>query len=37
MNNLLDYHTPALEVVELDTENPILTASGENSIPDFGE
>lgn len=31
------YETPALEVVELEIENAILSASGEDSIPDFGE
>ena len=36
MNNL-NYVAPALEVVELEIENAILTASGEDSIPEFGE
>lgn len=31
------YETPALEVVELEIETAILTASGEDSIPEFGE
>jgi hypothetical protein len=31
------YVAPALEVVELEIENAILTASGEDSIPGFGE
>jgi hypothetical protein len=33
----LNYVAPALEVVELEIENAILTASGEDSIPEFGE
>ena len=32
-----NYVSPALEVVELEIENAILTASGEDSIPEFGE
>ena len=32
-----NYVAPALEVVELEIENAILSASGENSIPEFGE
>lgn len=35
--NKTNYVTPELEVVELEIESAILTASGENSIPDFGE
>lgn len=35
--NKTNYTTPSLEVVELEIESAILTASGENSIPDFGE
>lgn len=31
------YAAPALEVVELEIENAILSASGEDSIPEFGE
>lgn len=31
------YESPALEVVELEIENAILTASAEDSIPGFGE
>ena len=31
------YETPTIEVVEIETENAILSASGENSIPEFGE
>lgn len=31
------YEAPALEVVEIELENVILTASGEDSIPEFGE
>lgn len=37
MNKNLNYLAPALEVVELEIENAILTASGENSIPELGE
>lgn len=37
MNNNSNYLAPALEVVELEIENAILTASGEDSIPEFGE
>ena len=29
--------SPAIEVVEFEAENAILAASGENSIPEFGE
>ena len=36
MNNL-NYVAPAVETVELEIENAILTASGEDSIPGFGE
>jgi hypothetical protein len=36
MNNL-NYVAPTIEVVELEIENAILTASGEDSIPGFGE
>ena len=36
MNNKI-YDTPAIEVVELEVENVIMTASGEDSILDFGE
>jgi len=36
MNNF-NYVAPAAEVVELELENAILTASGEDSIPGFGE
>ena len=31
------YESPALEVLELEIENAILTVSGENSYPGFGE
>ena len=31
------YSAPAIEVVELEVENVIMTASGEDSILDFGE
>jgi hypothetical protein len=37
MSNTLNYVSPALEVVEIELENAILTASGEDSIPEFGE
>ncbi len=36
MNNL-NYVTPTIEVVEIEIENAILVASGEDSIPEFGE
>ena len=32
-----NYVAPALEVVDLEIENALLTASGEDSIPEFGE
>lgn len=32
-----NYIAPAIETVELEVENPILIASGEDSIPEFGE
>lgn len=32
-----NYTAPVIEIVEIDIENAILTASGEDSIPDFGE
>ncbi len=35
--NKSNYIAPAIEVVELETENAILSASGEDSIPDIGE
>lgn len=35
--NKSNYAAPALEVVELEIENAILSASGEDSIPEFGE
>ena len=31
------YATPVMEVLEIEVESAILTASGENSIPHFGE
>ena len=37
MMDKFNYITPAAEVVELELENAILTASGEDSIPGFGE
>lgn len=36
MNNT-NYIAPTIEVVELELENPILTASGEDSFPGIGE
>ena len=35
MKNTNNYEAPALEVVELEIENAILTASGEFSVPEF--
>lgn len=35
--NKLNYVAPIVEVVELEIENAILAASGEDSIPEFGE
>ena len=35
--NKLNYTAPTIEVVEIEIENAILTASGEDSIPEFGE
>lgn len=37
MNKQINYESPALEVIELEVENAILAASGENSFPGFGE
>lgn len=37
MRQTINYEAPALEVVELEIENAILSASGEFSIPGFGE
>lgn len=37
MDNKTIYLAPTLEVVEIEIENAILTASGEGSIPEFGE
>lgn len=37
MNNRTNYEVPTLEVVELELEAPILGASTEDSIPEFGE
>ena len=31
------YVTPVMEVLKIEVESAILTASGENSIPHFGE
>lgn len=31
------YESPAIEVLDLEIENAILTVSGENSYPGFGE
>lgn len=36
MNNL-NYVAPTIEVIEMEIENAILSASGEDSIPEFGE
>ena len=36
MNNKI-YETPAIEVLELEVESAIMTASGEDSVLDFGE
>ena len=33
----LAYIAPTMEIIDLEIENPILTASGEDAIPDFGE
>lgn len=35
--NKSNYVAPTIEVVVLEIENAILTASGEDSIPGFGE
>lgn len=35
--NKINYVAPAIEVIELELENAILAASGEDSIPEFGE
>lgn len=32
-----NYTAPVIETVEIDIENAILTASGEDSVIDFGE
>lgn len=32
-----NYTAPVIEIVEIDIENAILTASGEDSVIDFGE
>ena len=32
-----NYQTPTIEVLELEVESAIMTASGEDSILDFGE
>jgi hypothetical protein len=37
MKNMNNYETPTIEVVEVEIENAILSASGEDSIPGFGE
>ena len=37
MMQKFNYVSPSLEVVVLEIENAILTASGEDSIPEFGE
>ena len=35
--NEKNYVAPAVEVIDLELETPVLTASGEDSIPGFGE
>jgi len=37
MNDVKNYESPALEVMEIETECAILTASGEYSNPVDGE
>ena len=37
MNRENNYLTPSVEMIELQIENPILVASGEDSCIDFGE
>lgn len=37
MEQIKSYVAPTVEVVELVIENAILSASGENSVLDFGE
>ena len=32
-----NYFAPSVEIVEIEVESAILTASGENSFPGFGE
>lgn len=32
-----NYTAPVIEIVEIDIENAILAASGEDSVIDFGE
>ena len=36
MNNKT-YEAPSIDVLEIELESVILTASGEDAIPDFGE
>jgi hypothetical protein len=37
MENKTIYYAPAVEVVELEVENAVLAASGEDSVLDWGE
>lgn len=37
MENKIIYLAPAVEVVELEVENAIMAASGEDSVLDWGE
>ena len=37
MENKIIYLAPAVEVVELEVENAIMDASGEDSVLDWGE
>ena len=37
MNFKENYETPSIEIVELEMESSILTMSGEDSFPEFGE
>lgn len=35
--NSTKYIAPSIDVLEIELESVILTASGEDAIPDFGE
>lgn len=35
--NSSNYIAPSIDVLEIELESVILTASGEDAIPDFGE